>query len=107
MTASSTPAADALAAARQNMKDLEAAAKAEKVEARRREREERESALGKEVAAFQEQNYEHVIGGIGDYIGISGLDIDFVEYTTVQSSRSLTKDEGFALYSALEDILGI
>lgn len=102
-----TPAADALAAARQNMKDLEDAAKAERLEIKRREREERESALGKEVAAFQEQNYEHVIGGIGDYIGISGLDIDFVEYTTVQSSRSLTQGEGFALYSALESVLGI
>lgn len=102
-----TPAADALAAARQNMKDLENAAKAERLEIKRREREERASALGKEVAAFQEKNYDHVIGSIGDYIGISGLSIDFVEYTTVQSSRSLSQDEGFALYSALEDVLGI
>lgn len=102
-----TPAADALASARQNMKDLENAAKAERIEIKRREREERESALGKEVKEFQDRNYEHVIGGIGDYIGISGLDIDFVEYTTVQASRSLTKEEGFALFSSLEEILGI
>lgn len=102
-----TPAADALAAARQNMKDLENAAKAERTEIKRRQREERDSALGKEVLAFQEKNYEHVIGEIGNYIGISGRDFDFVEYTTVQFSRSLTENEGFALYSALEDILGI
>lgn len=102
-----TPAADALAAARQNLKDLEDAAKAERIEAQRRERAERESALGKEVIAFQEENYDHVIGEISNYIGISGLNIDFVEYKTVQSSKSLSEQEGFALHGVLEDILGI
>lgn len=102
-----TPAADALAAARQNMKDLIEAAKAEKIEAERREAEERASALGQEVKEFQEKNYEHVIGGISDYIGMSGLDMDFVEYTTVQYSRRLTEKEGFALHGALDYVLGI
>ena len=107
MNTSSTPAADALAAARQNMKDLEAAAKAESIEAQRREAAERDSALGKEVKTFQEENYEHIVGGMSEYLGFNGLNMDIVHYKDVQHSMTLSENEGYALYSTLEDILGI
>lgn len=104
---SDSPAADALAAARKNLKELEEAAKLERLEKVRQEKEERESARGIEVKDFQDRNYDHTIGGISDYIGVNGLIIDFVEYTTVKASRALTTNEGYALYSALEDVLAI
>jgi hypothetical protein len=107
MTATSSTAAEALAAARQNMKDLEAAARAEAAENRRREREERNAKLNADTAEFREREYEHSIGDNGDFIGLNGLDLDFVEYMTPQFSRSMSHKEALALHTALGESLGL
>lgn len=100
---------ETVAELRAKLAEAEKAEKAEKAAKRQAEKEKRRQEDIANADAFREENYEATAGDYGRYVGVmdtySGVQIDIVDWSSVQSSASLTREQAEKLRDALTEIL--
>lgn len=97
-------------ALRAELAEAEAAAKAERLEQRRKERDARVAEEHRLAQEHREANYADTVGDDSSYIGVStsytgGVVVDIVEWRTEQATVNLSRDEALALIASLQKLV--
>lgn len=95
---------------RAELAQAEAVEKAERVARRRAEQERRIAEDNRKAEEYREENYEFAVGGNSEYLGVTsnydgGLEVAITEWTTQQSSVTLSKEQAQALLENLQRAL--
>jgi hypothetical protein len=96
---------------RAELRKAEAEAKAEAAAERQAARERQRAKDIAETDAFREENYDVVAGPHNNYVGVStgfngGIEVGIVEWTTHQTSASLSREEALKLVEDIQKLLG-
>lgn len=88
----------------------ETAAKRERAVARRAEQDRRVAEDNRKAEEYREENYEFTAGGNSEYVGVTsnydgGVEVAISEWSSQQSSVTLSKEQAQALMEGLQKVL--
>lgn len=77
---------------------------------RREERERRDAEANKKAYEYREENYDFSVGGNSEYLGVTsnydgGVEVAISEWSSQQSSVTLSKEQAQALLKNLQKVL--